>query len=118
MAFGLTTAIGEAILSFVQFVLPTAAPQLHDFAEKVAVAVRPDPPLSLYTADGQTVTGIVVLDHGRALLFFGTRQAAASRPAYQAPAYQAPERTYPERGYPERSYDADQSLWSPRPYTR
>jgi hypothetical protein len=67
----------------------------------------------LSTADGQTVTGIVVLDHGRALLFFGTRQPAASRPAYQVP-----ERTYPQQGYPERPYDADQSAWSPRPYTR
>ncbi len=86
----------------VQFVWPSATPRLHDLAEKVADAVRPDPPLTLYAADGQTVTGIVVLDRGHALLFFGTRQPATSRPAHQVP-----ERTYPERGCPERTYDAD-----------
>jgi len=60
------------------------------------------------------VTGVAVLDHGRTVLLFGTLERAASRPVHQAP-----ERIYPERGYPaERNYDADQSLWSPRPYTR
>jgi len=114
VAGGLTTAIGEALLSFVQFVLPTAAPQVEHFAERVADALRPDPPLVLQTADGQTVTGVVVLDAGRALLFFGTRQPPVSKPAYRAP-----ERSYPDRAYAEREFDVDQSLWSPRPsYTR
>ncbi len=115
MAGGLTSAIGEALLQLVQFVWPSAAPQIGRFAERVADVVRPDPPFSLHTSDGEVVTGIVVLDRGRALFFFGTRQprTTASRPTYEAA-----ERTYPEPVYPDRSYDADQSLWSPRPYQR
>ena len=112
-AEGLSGAIGEALLSLVEVVWPDAAPHVQRFAEKVAEAVRPDPPFSLQTSDGQTVTGIVVLDCGRALFLFGTRQASVSRPVYHAP-----ERTYPERGYPERRFDDDQPLWSSSPYTR
>ncbi len=113
MAGGLSTAIGEALLQLVQLVWPTAAPQIGHFAERVAEVVRPDPPFTLQTPEGEVVTGIVVLDQGHALFFFGTRQPRVSRPAYQAP-----ERSYSDRG-PERGYDQDQSpLWSPRPYTR
>jgi hypothetical protein len=115
VAGGLTRAIGEALLQLVQFVWPSVAPQIGHFAEKVADVVRPDPPFTLQTPEGEVVTGILVLDRGHVLLFIGTRQ---SRPPVSRPVYQAPERTYPERGYPERTYDADQSLWSPRPYTR
>ncbi len=115
MAGGLTGAIGEALLQLAQFVWPSAAPQLGHFAERVADVVRPDPPFTLQTPEGEVVTGIAVLDRGQVLLFIGTRQP---RPSAARPAYQAPERTYPERGYPERGYDADQSLWSPRPYQR
>ena len=116
MAGGLTSAIGEALLQLVQFVWPSAAPQIGHFAERVADVVRPDPPFSLHTSDGEVVTGIIVLDRGRALLFFGTRHAAGAGSAYRPP--HPPEPSYPDRGYPPRSYDADQSLWSPRPYTR
>jgi hypothetical protein len=115
LAGGLTSAIGEALLQLVQFVWPSAAPQIGHFAERVADVVRPDPPFSLQTPDGEVVTGILVLDRGQVLLFIGTRQP---RPSAPRPAYEAAERTYPERGYPERTYDADQSVWSPRPYTR
>ena len=115
MAGGLTSAIGEALLQLVQFVWPSAAPQIGHFAGRVADVVRPDPPFTLQTPEGEVVTGILVLDRGQVLLFIGTRQP---RPSPPRPAYQ-PERTYPEQGYPpERSYDAGQSPWSPRPYTR
>jgi hypothetical protein len=118
LAGGLTSAIGEALLELVELVWPEAAPHVARVARQVADAVRPDPPFTVTTQDGEVLTGLVVLDHGRAVFFFGTRSVGASRPAQQAPGYQSPERTYPDRGYPERSYDADQSLWSPRPYTR
>ena len=115
MAGGLTSAIGEALLQLVQFVWPTVAPQLGQLAERVADVVRPDPPFTLQTPEGEVVTGLVVLDRGQVLLFVGSRQPRQPAPK---PAFQVPERTYPERGYPERTYDADQSVWSPRPYTR
>jgi hypothetical protein len=119
VAEGLTHAIGEALLELVELVWPAAAPHVERVARQVAEAVRPDPPFTVTTQDGEVLTGIVVLDHGRAVFFFGSRNVGAPKPAHQAPAYQAPERSYPERGYPERNYDADQSpLWSPRPYTR
>ncbi len=110
---GLSSAIGDAILQLVQFVWPSAAPRFGHVARSLADAVRPDPPFKITADDGELITGILVVDRGRALFFVGTRQSAVSRPAHTAP-----ERTYPERGYPERSYDADQSLWSPRPYQR
>ena len=113
MADGLTDAIGEALLSCVVVIWPDAVRHVKDVAGKVAEAVRPDPPLNLQTPDGQTVTGIVVLEQGRALLFFGTRQPSVSKPVYHAP-----ERHFPEHGYPERTYDNDQSLWSSSQYGR
>ena len=115
MAEGLTSAIGDALLQLVQFVWPAAAPRVEHFARQVADAVRPDPPFTLQTEDGEVITGFVILDRGNALFFFGTRQPRVS---VSRQAYPVPERTYPERGYPERSYDADPSLWSARPYTR
>jgi hypothetical protein len=115
VAGGLTSAIGEALLQLVQFVWPCAAPQIGHFAERVADVVRPDPPFTLATPDGEVVTGIVVLERGQVLLFIGTRQSKSSA---SRSAYQVPERAYPERGYPERTYDGDQTVWSPRPYQR
>ena len=114
MAEGLTSAIGEALIELIELVWPAAAPHVERVARQVADAVRPDPPFTVTTQDGEVLTGFVILDRGRALFFFGTRHPAASRPAYRPP-----EQPYPDRGYPERTYDADQSpLWGPRPYTR
>jgi hypothetical protein len=107
LAGGLSTAIGEALLQLVQFVWPEASPQFDHLARRVTDALRPEPPFTLQTPDGEVVTGIVILDRGRALLFFGTRQSALSRPAYRPP----------EQPYPDRGYDVDQPLW-PRPYQR
>ncbi len=104
-------------MQLVEVVWPDAESCVRQVAEKVAEkvveAVRPDPPFTLQTSDGEVITGFVVLDHGRALLFFGTRQPAASRPVYHAP-----ERTYPELGYRERKYDDDPPLWSSSPFAR
>ena len=110
---GLSSAIGDAILHLVQFVWPSAAPQFGHVARNLADAVKPDPPFKITGEDGELITGILVVDRGRVLFFVGTRQPAVSRSAHTAA-----ERTYPEPGYAERPYDADQSLWSPRPYTR
>jgi hypothetical protein len=110
VAEGLSHAIGEALLLLVEFAWPAAAPRFDHFAREVADAVRPEPPFTVTTQDGETITGLLVLERGRALLFFGTRHPAAERPA--------PEPPYGHRGFAERGFDADQPLWSPRPYTR
>lgn len=107
MADGLTTAIGEALPSFVQVAWPTAAPQVRRFAETVFEAVKPNPPFRLHCHDGQTATGLVILDHGRALLFVGTRQPAVTAPAY--PTVRTPSvsmKRYLMRGPPPPSVDS------------
>ena len=112
MAEGLTHAIGEALLELVELVWPAAAPHVERVAKQVADAVRPDSPFTVTTADGDLLTGILVLDRGRALLFFGTRSVAASGRGYRPP-------DTPDPSFAPRGYEPDQSLWSPRsPYQR
>ena len=115
MAGGLTSAIGEALLQLVQFVWPSAAPQIGRFAERVADVVRPDPPFSLHTSDGEVVTGIVVLDRGRASALL--RHPPAEDHCVETDLRGRGANLSGAR-LPHCSYDADQSLWSPRPYQR
>jgi len=112
VAGGLTSAIGEALLELVEVVWPDAAPHVARVARQVADAVRPDPPFTVTTQDGELLTGILVLDRGRALLFFGTRNAATSGRGYRPP--DPPDPSYSDRGFVPRGYEPDQSLWSPR----
>jgi hypothetical protein len=100
LAASLSTAIGDALLSLVEFVWPEAIPQVEELARRVTDIARPDPPFTLQTPDGQVLTGLVVLDCGRALLFIGTRQPAAARTAYRPP---------------ERGYEDEPPLWPLRP---
>jgi hypothetical protein len=117
VAEGLTHAIGDALLALLAFAWPDIRPKVERVAARVAEALRPEPPLVLHTTNGELVTGFVVLDRGRALLFFGIRQAPSS-PAPE-PRYRPVDPHYEARStYREPAYDADQSLWSPRPYTR
>jgi hypothetical protein len=53
---------------------PRIAPQVEVAARVIADAVRPEPPMSLRTLDGELVTGLVVLNRGQALLFIGIRE--------------------------------------------
>ena len=103
MAEGLTTVVGDALLALVDIAWPDVRPRVEHFVEQVADAVRPDPPLVLTTPDGGSVTGLVVLDRGNAVLFFGTRQP---RNPISMPASNP------------RGYDEEQPLWGPRPYAR
>jgi hypothetical protein len=41
--------------------------------ERVGEFVRPDPPISILTLDGELLTGLLIADHGQVLLFVGTR---------------------------------------------
>jgi hypothetical protein len=91
-------ALGDALISFLDWAWPRVAPRLEDILDSIADAVRPDPPMSLHTLDGQVVTGIAVIDRGQVIAFVGTRQPAASR-------------TWrPHRD--EAPYDDDSPLWA------
>jgi hypothetical protein len=70
----LTVAIGDALVTFLDFAWPQVALKLEELLETVAEAVRPDPPLSLSTVDGQVVTGVAVIERGKVIAFIGTRQ--------------------------------------------
>jgi hypothetical protein len=100
-------ALGDALISFLDWAWPHVAPRFEDIFESVADAVRPDPPMSLHTLDGQVVTGVAVIDRGQVIAFIGTRQPAS------AP---HPWRTHRD----EPPYDDDSPLWGRDrgPYSR
>ena len=117
MALGLSPLIGDALLSLLNLNWPDMRPRVERAAKRVAEVLRPEPPFELHTTDGQVISGLVVLDRGRALLFLGIRQIPTSSssssarrppdPRYDAASYEAPR---------ERTYD-EGLLW-PRPYGR
>jgi hypothetical protein len=71
---GLSGAIGDAFVALLDWSWPRIAPQVEVAARVIADAVRPEPPMSLRTLDGELVTGLVVLNRGQALLFIGIRE--------------------------------------------
>jgi hypothetical protein len=106
LAQGLSALIGDAFFAMLDFTWPDIRPRVERIIEQAGEVLRPDPPFTLQTSDGQVVTGFVVLDRGRALLFIGIRQFPSSSPN---PAYRPPDRPYEGRHYDEPG------LW-PRPY--
>ena len=91
---GLSLAIGDALVALVDWAWPRVGHRVEDLLEKVAEAVRPDPPMSIRTLDGDLLTGVIVADRGNAILFLGTRTPAAG--AGPAPIPLGP--SHPERG--------------------
>jgi hypothetical protein len=71
---GLSGAIGDAFVALLDWSWPRIAPQVELAARVIADAVRPEPPMSMRTLDGELVTGLVVLNRGQALLFIGIRE--------------------------------------------
>jgi hypothetical protein len=90
--------LGDALISFLDWAWPRVAPRLEEIFESVAEAVRPDPPMSLHTLDGQVVTGVAVIDRGQVIAFVGTRQPVSAS---------HPWRTHRE----EPPFDDDSPLW-------
>jgi hypothetical protein len=93
-----TVALGDALITFLDWALSRVMPRFDEFLESVAEAVRPDPPLTLTTVDGQVVTGIAVIDRGKVIAFIGTRQP-----------WQQPQPWRPHRDDP--AYDDNAPLW-------
>jgi len=70
---GLTSAIGDALVALVDWAWPRVSFRVDEWVEKVAEAVRPDPPMTIRTLDGLVLTGLLVADRGQVILFIGTR---------------------------------------------
>ncbi len=98
--------IEEALLSIWKRIWPPIRRRLRAIFERAADVVRPDPPMTVRTLDGEILTGILIVDRGQVLAFLGTRQPAASR---------AP----PHQHRPHDYYD-DEPLWDRhgQPYGR
>jgi len=98
--------IEEALLSIWKRIWPPIRRRLRAIFERAADVVRPDPPMTVRTLDGEILTGILIVDRGQVRAFLGTRQPAASR---------AP----PHQHRPHDYYD-DEPLWDRhgQPYGR
>lgn len=101
---GLTTVIGDALVSLVEWTWPRLRPSARQIFERVADSVRPDPPIRLCSVDGrESLTGIAVMSRGEVLGFVGWRHGLTS----------------PARAEPRRYFD-EESLWQQEidPYRR
>ncbi len=100
---GLTDAIGDALF-LLEWAAPRATRRVHEWARTMADAVRPNPPMTIRSSDGQILTGLLVVDAGDVILFVGTR----TPPSNGTPA----PRPDPFAGPPHR--DGAIPLWPPR----
>ena len=82
---GLSTAIGDALLSFVELTWPKVITRVDELLERVADIARPHPPMTLRTLDGEVLTGLLVLDRGQAILFLGVREPGSFATAPSPP---------------------------------
>lgn len=100
----LTTVVGDAIVSLLEWTSPRLRPSARQMFERVADAVRPDPPIQLCSIDGrESLTGIAVMSRGEVLGFVGWRHPLASPPRHE-----------------RRPYGGDEALWHQEidPYRR
>jgi hypothetical protein len=65
----------DVLLDFLRQLGRAARPRLEATLEDIADLLRPHPPMSLRTMDGEILTGVVVVDRGRVIAFLGTRSA-------------------------------------------
>jgi hypothetical protein len=77
---GLITVFGDVLLAVVDWAWPRVVPRVGPFLERFAAFLRPNPPFTVQTPAGEILTGIIVLDQGRAVLFVGVRQPSSSPP--------------------------------------
>ncbi len=97
--------IEEALLGIWKRVWPPIRRRLRALFERAADVVRPDPPMTVRTLDGEILTGILIVDRSQVLAFLGTRSAAP--------------RAAPHQHRPHDYYD-DEPLWDRhgQPYGR
>jgi hypothetical protein len=99
---GLTFAIGDALIALVDWAWPRVSFRVDEWVEKVAEAVRPDPPMTIRTLDGLVLTGLLVADRGQVILFIGTRAPPSS--GFRSPR--------PDPHEPQRNDDGAIPLWA------
>ena len=100
----LTNAVGDALVSLMEWSWPHLRPSARQIFERVADTVRPDPPIRLCSVDGrECLTGVAVMSRGEVLGFVGWRHPLTS----------------PLRPEPRR-YVGDEPLWREEydPYRR
>ena len=77
----LTTAVGDAIVSLLEWTWPRLQPSARQIFERVADGVRPDPPIRLCSVDGrESLTGVAVMSRGEVLGFVGWRHPLTNPP--------------------------------------
>ncbi len=101
----LTNRIGDALVALIEWTWPQIGSRLEPMFERVGEFVRPDPPISIRTLDGELLTGLIVTDRGQVLVFLGTRTAQQSsvHPDRRDP----PSPRYPGDGIPLWSRDPE-----------
>jgi hypothetical protein len=99
---GLTRAVGDALVALIDWTWPRLGSRVDELFEKVAEAVRPDPPMTIRTLDGLVLTGLLVCDAGRVILFIGTRAPPSN--GYASPR--------PDPRDPRRYDDGSIPLWA------
>lgn len=93
----LNEAVGDALVAFLDWAWPRAGDRTSLLLDKLAEAVRPDPPFAIRTDDGQLLTGLLVADCGRVLLFVGTRSTGQAPPL---PHHEPSARRHPDDAIP------------------
>jgi hypothetical protein len=66
--------IGQALIALFEWTEPRLAAVADAAFEYLSDVARPEPPMSICTPDGEVLTGVLVVDRGRVLLFLGSRQ--------------------------------------------
>jgi hypothetical protein len=100
----LTARIGDALVALIEWTWPHLTSRLEPMFERVGEFVRPDPPISVRTLDGELLTGLLIADRGQVLLFVGTRTVPSNSHSERR---DSPSARYPGDGIPLWSRDLE-----------
>lgn len=100
----LTARIGDALVALIEWSWPHLTSRLEPMFEHVGEFVRPDPPISIRTLDGELLTGLLIADRGQVLLFVGTRTVP---PNTHSERHDPPSPRYPGDGIPLWARDVE-----------
>jgi hypothetical protein len=101
----LTSRIGDALVALIEWTWPRLTSRLEPVLERVGEFVRPNPPITIRTLDGELLTGLIVADRGQVLLFVGTRTTPPSSSHFER--RDPPSPRYPGDGIPLWARDGE-----------